>query len=111
MIKVKFKENQDKHFVSMEISGHALAADPGKDVICAGVSALSIALVNNLERMVGIQSLVESDPEAGYLYVELPQGLTAEQRALADILFKQCQLALKEDIASNYPDYVQYVQG
>lgn len=111
MIKVQFKEDPNKHFVSMEISGHAMAGDYGEDVVCAGVSALSLALVNNLERMADVQALVESDPKAGYLYVEVPRELTADQRQLVDILFKQCQLALKEDIASNYPDNVQYVQG
>ncbi|HAS56404.1 MAG TPA: ribosomal-processing cysteine protease Prp [Firmicutes bacterium] len=48
MIKVDIVYS-DKKFVSLLIKGHANTGDYGKDLVCAGVSAVSIGALNALE--------------------------------------------------------------
>lgn len=56
MIKATFKKNDDK-FSSYSLSGHSGFAKPGKDIVCAAVSALYIATTNALNGYVDISEL------------------------------------------------------
>ena len=47
MIKATFKKNKGL-FIEYELLGHANYADPGQDIVCAGVSALFITITNQL---------------------------------------------------------------
>ena len=47
MIKATFKKSND-YFVEYEVIGHAYYAEPGKDIVCAGVSTLFITITNQL---------------------------------------------------------------
>ncbi|OTO77283.1 MULTISPECIES: ribosomal-processing cysteine protease Prp [unclassified Enterococcus] len=47
MIKATFKKINDS-FIEYEVIGHAHFAEPGKDIVCAGVSALFITITNQL---------------------------------------------------------------
>lgn len=49
-----------------ELSGHAGYADHGKDIVCAGVTALGFASVNGLEHFLP-QALRVTQGEDGYL--------------------------------------------
>ena len=53
MIEIKYKTDMVKHgrTFELDIVGHANYADKGKDIVCAGVSALTIALVHSLNDM------------------------------------------------------------
>ncbi len=47
MIKATFKKNNNS-FIEYEVTGHAYFAEPGKDIVCAGVSALFITITNQM---------------------------------------------------------------
>lgn len=47
MIKARFNKTNG-YFSSIAISGHALYSPVGTDIVCAGVSALYITIVNEL---------------------------------------------------------------
>ena len=47
MIKATFRKNKGS-FIEYEVTGHAYFAEPGKDIVCAGVSTLYIAITNQL---------------------------------------------------------------
>jgi len=47
MIKATFKKNNGS-FIEYEVTGHAYFADPGEDIVCAGVSTLFITITNQL---------------------------------------------------------------
>lgn len=47
MIKVDIELREDEALIRME--GHAGYADPGKDIVCAGVSTLTYSLLNVIE--------------------------------------------------------------
>ena len=50
MIKVKYEVVDDK-YKSIEVKGHALADDYGKDLICASVSSIMFGFMNALDEL------------------------------------------------------------
>lgn len=108
MIKATFKKNELGQFVSMEVTGHAMAGEYGSDIVCAGVSSLVISMVNNIERLAKITPIIDVDEvEGGYLYIELPNDVTIQQQKTAQLLFESCYLALSQDIIQNYSEYIE----
>ena len=67
MIKAKF-EYAGEDVVAYEISGHAMSNEPGKDLVCAGVSAVAFGLTNALIGLGLDESRVKLDE--GYLRVD-----------------------------------------
>ncbi|MBO0413214.1 ribosomal-processing cysteine protease Prp [Enterococcus hulanensis] len=53
MIKATFKKNDD-YFSSITMNGHAQFSEKGTDIVCAGVSALFITIINELSGEVGV---------------------------------------------------------
>ena len=51
MITAKFFENELKDRFEITITGHAQAAEKGKDLICAGTSVLSLTLLQVIKTM------------------------------------------------------------
>ena len=88
------------------MTGHADFSEHGSDIVCAGVSALAITTVNNIEKLAGYQPIVEVDEvEGGYLYMEVVEDLTKEQEHTTQILLNSLLLGL-EDIQSEYQDFL-----
>ena len=67
MITAKF-EYAGEDVVAYEISGHASSDVPGKDLVCAGVSAVVFGLTNALIGLGLDESRVKQ--EDGYLHVD-----------------------------------------
>ena len=67
MITAKFKYIGED-IVAYEISGHAMSDEPGKDLVCAGVSAVVFGLTNALIGLGLDESKIKQDD--GYLYVD-----------------------------------------
>ena len=65
MIKVRYNDTDS---IMLRISGHADYAEAGKDIVCAGVSAITYALLGYLEK---IDKTVVSDikDEEGYICI------------------------------------------
>ena len=68
-------EDDQGQIREFELSGHAGYAEEGQDIVCAGVSALSISAVNGLERFLSAAPKVEE--KDGYISCKLIGG--AEQ--------------------------------
>ena len=65
MIEIRYKTDMIKEGRTFEltISGHANYAKKGKDIVCAGVSALTIALIRTLNDMKdNNEAEIEIDP-------------------------------------------------
>ncbi|HHW02005.1 MAG TPA: ribosomal-processing cysteine protease Prp [Thermoanaerobacterales bacterium] len=104
MIKILVVRDTGGNFKSMEISGHAGFADYGRDIVCAGVSALVETCILGFENVAGTKPHVLK--EEGYLLLELTQKVPEEALVKAGIIIETILLGLK-DIAKSYPDYVQ----
>lgn len=75
MIKVSVFKNQDI-FLGIEITGHAQSAEYGKDLVCAGVSAIAIGLNNALDTK-GIEFNCVANP--GYFKLDLNDSTIVAQ--------------------------------
>lgn len=102
MIDVRF-QLYEEHFISLTVSGHAYADEPGKDLVCAAVSTLAQTLVNAVES-VGVlaENAMNCELENGFLHFEIDKSVTSEA---IDIVFKTILIGI-EGIQNTYPKYV-----
>ena len=99
MITCTFLKSGDT-VVGFKCKGHAGYARAGRDIVCAGVSALTIACANALE------SVAHANPECtmedGELAVFLPQQERSHDTGVILMTLRQGMQDLKEA----YPKYV-----
>ena len=106
MIKAKFYLKNNKYF-GFQVKGHAEYADPGEDILCSAVSALTINTINSIEDLCtdvftvvteddgNIKARVEGDvsPEAELLMKSLRIGLISIYEEYGDdylrVFFKE----------------------
>lgn len=93
---------------NITIEGHAEYAEPGQDIVCAGVSALWLNLVNSLAELVpGDVNYQVNDELGGYASVSAQPvaNLTKDHLLIQDTLFESCAIGVLA-IARDYADYV-----
>lgn len=66
MTKIQFT-TKNNYIVKMEITGHTGYAHSGKDVLCAGISAISQSVVMGIKRVVECPCKFEREDGRGYL--------------------------------------------
>lgn len=85
------------------ISGHANYAEPGKDIVCAGISTLAQTLIRSLDELTSTEITYDVQPGT----VDIKCGLLSEHaRVLIDAFFIGCKM-----IADEYPNNVRIVQA
>ena len=82
----------------IEISGHAGYAEPGKDIVCAGVTALTQTLIQSIENLT--EDEIEYRISLGKAEIEY-RNLSEKSKTLVDSFFVGIRL-----IADEFPDYV-----
>ena len=86
-----------------ELSGHAGFAEEGQDIVCAGVSALSIAAINGLEHFLSVAPKVqESD---GHLTCQL-LGIIEQELEKAQWILQTMKLGIEQIQATYGQDYI-----
>ncbi|KGK91418.1 ribosomal protein [Desulfosporosinus sp. HMP52] len=93
-------ENDQGQIREFELSGHAGYAEEGQDIICAGVSALSIAAVNGLERFLTVAPKVEA--RDGYIFCQLI-GEAEQDLEKAQLILQTMVLGI-EQIQADYSE-------
>lgn len=83
----------------MEISGHAGYAEPGKDIVCAGVTALTQTLIQSIDDLTDDE--IEYRISPGKVEVEY-RNLSEKSKTLVDSFFVGICL-----IAEEFPEYVK----
>jgi uncharacterized protein YsxB (DUF464 family) len=94
MIRIEF--HKSKHYTYYKAEGHALFADYGNDIVCAGISTLSIMASNLLEQF----GKIETHLESGYLTIHI---LTFNENT--DKIMNVVELAIK-DLVKQYPKHI-----
>ena len=94
MITVEFFRSKRGCF-GFKARGHARFADPGKDIVCAAVSALTQTAVLGLTEVVVIHCRIQREDRAGLLDCLLPDGLADEQWKQAQLIFEVLYAGLK----------------
>ena len=98
MINAKYVVEGNTH--TLMVLGHANYAEYGKDIVCAGVSALVQALIGLIENNDCSADFVSIDETGGEVVVSCEGG----ERLAA--VFEVTTTGL-EQIAYSYPDHVQ----
>lgn len=83
----------------IEISGHAGYAEPGKDIVCAAVTALTQTLIQSIENLTDDE--IEYRISPGKVEVEYG-NLSEKSKTLVDSFFVGICL-----IAEEFPEYVK----
>jgi len=104
MIRVKAKRHTQGGFEFLEISGHAQYAEYGKDIVCAGVSALAETAVLGLEQVAHIKPIVKK--REGYFLLKLPDDVQMDALTKAAVILDTVFLGLA-DISKSYPTNVR----
>ena len=107
MIRATFYREGER-LTGFECEGHAGHAEYGRDIVCAGVSALLTTCANAVEMLTDVSPAVRVNDEIGYLKVTLPREMTRRQAEDSDLLLKAARLGL-EDINRQYPDNVRVI--
>ena len=97
MIKVNIFRTGDQ-VLGIEITGHAESAEYGKDLVCAGVSAVAVGLNNALDAK-GIKCDCVAEP--GYFKLDLKENTEIAQV----ILFTGIEQL--KTIQENYSKYIR----
>ncbi|WP_203246799.1 ribosomal-processing cysteine protease Prp [Sporosarcina beigongshangi] len=74
MIKIIINEQSSGHIHSFEMKGHADFAEHGKDLVCAGASAVSFGAVNAIIALTGKTPDIHQGEDGGYLKVIFPEN-------------------------------------
>lgn len=80
----------------VQITGHAGAAEPGKDPVCAAVSGLVLTLAENVKEISGIRCRIVP----GDAFFQCPE--TEENRKLFTVFFRGFRL-----LSRLYPEYIK----
>lgn len=98
MITAKYTVEENTH--TLVVLGHANYDEYGKDIVCAGVSALVQALIGWLENNSWKVDCVSVDEQSGEVIISCDGGDDTAS------VFYMTAIGL-EQIANSYPDHVQ----
>lgn len=93
--------------VGFEVKGHAGYAKRGEDIVCAGVSAVTVGTVNSIEILTGIS--MDTSMKNGFLSGTLSSVEDSEISAKVQLLLESMVVMLN-DIAESYGKYIQIQQ-
>jgi uncharacterized protein YsxB (DUF464 family) len=98
MMKVRLRRNAQGHLHRFEGRGHALFAEEGADIVCAGASALLQAALLGLDRVV--QAAPRVTVRKGHL------SCSVKPSRETDVVLETMLLGLRE-IEQQYPGYIR----
>jgi len=97
MIKVEI-QYRGKGIESLLIKGHANSGDYGKDLVCAGVSAVSVGALNALEDSDDYDIEIES----GRIHVDFPETMSEHDVTVIEVMILQLKT-----IQGSYPGTIE----
>lgn len=105
MIIVSILRRKNNDIAGFKVEGHAGYAKAGEDIVCAGVSVVTVGTVNSIEALTGI--VMDSRMKNGFLSANLPDTVeTEEAGAQAQLLLASLVVMLKS-IEESYGKYIQ----
>lgn len=104
MISVTVKRTPPGKITGFICSGHAGSAQRGFDIVCAGVSSLTLTMALALEQILHLRLKVEQNAENGFF--DCSWDNESNRFEETELLMKVMLLGLKE-IQKQYPDYLK----
>lgn len=104
MISVSILRSDDDSIHGFEVKGHANYAEAGRDIVCAGVSAVTVGTVNSIEALTGV--VMKSKMKNGFLSASLPEDVEAKAGERVQLLLSS-MLIMLQSIEMSYGKYIQ----
>ncbi|KAA0549253.1 ribosomal-processing cysteine protease Prp [Bacillus sp. BGMRC 2118] len=92
---------------NITMSGHAEYDVPGKDIVCAGVSAVAIGSINAIEALCGVELPVALDN--GFLDITIPSSLDESVSNKVQLLLESMLVSFRT-IETDYSEYVDILE-
>ncbi|MBU8879548.1 ribosomal-processing cysteine protease Prp [Bacillus sp. FJAT-29790] len=105
MIQVTIHRKQSGTIQSFTVSGHAFFAKRGNDIVCAGVSAVSIGAINAVHALTGITPEIEQK-EDGFLSCVIPDTIPADTDEKIQLLLEGMVVSLRT-IEEEYGQHIK----
>lgn len=93
----------DRRIMAFTIEGHANYAKHGKDIVCAGVSSVSVGTVNAIEKLAGAE--LPATMKDGWLSSEIPALSDSEANERMQLLLESMVVML-DTIEKSYGKHV-----
>jgi uncharacterized protein YsxB (DUF464 family) len=103
MIQVTMKRKPDGTIESFRVKGHALYDESGKDIVCAGVSAVTVGTVNAVEVLLGVE--LQAGTKHGLLDVRIPDSLDDALSEKVQLLL-EAMVVMLQSIEQSYGTYI-----
>lgn len=107
MIMVKVERGANRRIRKFKVSGHAGYAERGYDIVCAGVSAVTVGTVNAIERLTGV--IPHARMKDGFLSASLPDMADCEQSEQVQLLL-EAMLVMLQSIEESYGSHIAIQQ-
>ncbi|GIN60303.1 hypothetical protein J27TS8_02960 [Robertmurraya siralis] len=105
MIQTTIYRTESGRVQSFTISGHALFANKGNDIVCAGASAVSIGAINSIIALTGVEPEIEQG-ESGFLRCVIPDNLTKDVQEKVQLLLEGMIVSL-QTIERDYGKHIK----
>lgn len=104
MVNVRILRREDGKIRGFEVKGHANYAKAGEDIVCAGVSAVTVGTVNSIEALTG--TVMDSRMNNGFLSADVPSMEESGVHEQVQLLLESMVVMLNS-IAESYGKYIQ----
>ncbi|OCA91245.1 hypothetical protein A8F94_05130 [Bacillus sp. FJAT-27225] len=104
MIDALIFRNETGSIQSFSISGHAFFAQRGKDIVCAGVSAVAVGAINAIHEITGVTPELEHGE--GLLRCVVPENLPAQEQKTIQVLLEGMLVSLRT-IEEEYGQHIR----
>jgi uncharacterized protein len=108
MIKVIIERHSDRSFSLLEMEGHAGFDERGKDIVCAGVSAVVFGTLEAINQMTKMKELdVKTDKQKGRIKVEFPFFFSRKTDKITTQNLLEGMLISLRKIEDTYGQYIE----
>ncbi len=105
MIQTTIYRTESGRVQSFTISGHALFANKGNDIVCAGASAVTFGAVNSIIALTGVEPEIEQGAD-GFLRCVIPDNLPEDVQEKIQLLLEGMIVSL-QTIERDYGKYIK----
>ncbi len=107
MTEVRIKRNSKSEITGYTVSGHAMFADAGEDIVCAAISMLTINTLNAMEEFLPDEPMtVKVDRDKGII----DMGLKEDPTERSELLLKTFYLGMTSLEKKYGSEYVKVVE-
>ena len=91
----------DNLYIGFKVFGHSGYDESGRDIVCAGISALTINFINSVEEFMDDRFVVKTNEEDGMIDFKFESEPSKESQVLLDSLVFGL-----ENLAKDYKEFI-----